>query len=51
MITSNQPGRVFDGADMCGVEVAPMSVPQEVPGIQNPEMKSRISVGKLSPIF
>ena len=37
MITSNEPGRVFDGADMGGVEVAPISVPQEVPGIQKTE--------------
>ena len=51
MITSYEPGRAFDGADMGGVEVAPMSVPQEVPGIQNPEKKSSIGVSKLSPIF
>ena len=51
MIKSNEPGRVFDGADMDGVEVAPMSVPQEVPGIHNPAKKSSIGVSNLSPIF
>ena len=51
MITTNQPGRVFDGADMGGVEVVLMSVPHEVSGIQNPEKKSSIGVSNLSPIF
>ena len=50
-IASNEPGMVFDGVDMGGVEVAPTKGAQEVPGIQSPVKKLNMACRPLSLIF